>query len=194
MDDRRGDDQLVDVEFRLPGAPDATSVVLVGEFNDWSTDVHQLRRQPDGSWSVVVRLPPGRHRFRYLVDGDRWENDWDADAYEPNGMGEDNSVRVVWPSSQPTPQTDVADAEAGAIAATTSAEQTKPDGELVAPTTDTGAPSEPSAPASPGGSAVTTGGPHPTPPEGADDGRRGQQGSGQPSPTMGEQQQSVPPR
>ena len=194
MDDRRADDPLVDVEFRLPAAADARSVVLVGEFNDWSTDAHELRRQPDGSWSVVIRLPPGRHHFRYLVDGYRWENDWAADAYEPNGMGDDNSVRVVRPSDQPSPVTDVADAEAEAIAAETSAEQTKPDGELVAPTTGTGEASGTSAPGSDGSGTVTTGGSHPTPSEGADDGRRGQQGSGQPSPTMGEQQQSVPPR
>jgi len=193
MDDRRADDQLVDVEFRLPAAAAARSVVLVGEFNDWSTDANELRRQPDGSWSVVVPLPPGRHHFRYLVDGYRWENDWAADAYEPNGMGDDNSVRVVRPSDQPSPATDVADAEAEAIAAETSAEQTKPDGELVAPTTGAGEAPGASAPVAPGGSV--TGGAHPTPPEGsAEDGRRGQQGSGQPSPTIGEQQQRVPPR
>ena len=38
-------------------------------------------------------LPPGRaYRFRYLLDGHRWENDWDADAYVPNGFGSDDSV------------------------------------------------------------------------------------------------------
>ena len=27
-------------------------------------------------------------RLRYLVDGWRWENDWSADAYEPNAQHE----------------------------------------------------------------------------------------------------------
>ena len=32
------------------------------------------------------------YRFRYLLDGHRWENDWAADAYKPNDFGADDSV------------------------------------------------------------------------------------------------------
>ena len=31
----------------------------------------------------------------YLLDGDRWENSWKADRYEPNPFGGDDSVVVV---------------------------------------------------------------------------------------------------
>jgi len=42
---------------------------------------------------VTVVLEPGRHyRFRYLLDGARWENDWVADAYVANEYGGDDSV------------------------------------------------------------------------------------------------------
>jgi hypothetical protein len=34
-------------------------------------------------------------RFRYLLDGERWENDWTADAYVPNSFGSDDSVVEV---------------------------------------------------------------------------------------------------
>jgi len=33
--------------------------------------------------------------FRYLVDGERWENDWAADAYVPNPFGGEDSVVEV---------------------------------------------------------------------------------------------------
>jgi hypothetical protein len=43
--------------------------------------------------ALVIELPAGRtYQYRYLVDGDRWENDWQADAYAPNDYGGDDSV------------------------------------------------------------------------------------------------------
>ena len=42
---------------------------------------------------MTVGLDAGRaYRFRYLLDGQRWENDWAADAYQPNGFGGDDLV------------------------------------------------------------------------------------------------------
>lgn len=85
-------DGLVEVTFRLPDAGGATSASVVGEFNDWSTTANPM--QPDGDgFATSVRLPAGRaYRFRYLLDGTRWENDWSADAYAPNEYGGDDSV------------------------------------------------------------------------------------------------------
>jgi hypothetical protein len=45
---------------------------------------------------VVVALEPGRsYRYRYLIDGEYWENAWKADGYVPNPYGSDDSVIVV---------------------------------------------------------------------------------------------------
>ena len=42
---------------------------------------------------MTVSLDAGRaYRFRYLLDGQRWDNDWAADAYQPNDFGGDDSV------------------------------------------------------------------------------------------------------
>ena len=50
----------------------------------------------DGSWQATVALEPGRsYRYRYLLDGQRWENDQQADRYEPNPLGTVDSVVVV---------------------------------------------------------------------------------------------------
>ena len=42
-----------------------------------------------------------RWRFRYVLDGERWENDWAADDYLPNSHGADDSV-VDPPISRPS--------------------------------------------------------------------------------------------
>jgi 1,4-alpha-glucan branching enzyme len=81
------------VTFELPAAVSAESVQLCGEFNDWSLTATPLARRKDGRFSVTVTLELGRtYRYRYLVDGERWENDWAADAYTPNEYGGDDSV------------------------------------------------------------------------------------------------------
>ena len=88
--------RTVEVTFSLPPDVDAAQVALCGEFNNWNTDDIQLSRDSDGSWQTSVQLEPGRtYRYRYLLDGQRWENAWAADDYLPNPYGEDDSVVVV---------------------------------------------------------------------------------------------------
>jgi hemerythrin superfamily protein len=84
--------EVVVATFRL--APDvvAGSVCVVGEFNDWSHTATPMDRDEEG-FVARVALRTGRaYRFRYLIDGERWENDWAADAYVPNEFGGDDSV------------------------------------------------------------------------------------------------------
>ena len=58
--------------------------------------MHRMQHRRDGRFSVTVTLEAGRHyRFKYLLDGSRWENDWAADAYVVNQFGtEDSLVKV----------------------------------------------------------------------------------------------------
>ena len=85
------------VRFELPEQFQASTVAVAGEFNDWSQTALMMERADGGSWSATTELPSGRYRFRYLIDGERWENDWRADSYEPNEFGGDDSVIVVGP-------------------------------------------------------------------------------------------------
>jgi 1,4-alpha-glucan branching enzyme len=81
------------VTFSLPADVDATEVYLCGDFNDWDQCSHPLERRKDGRFSTTVSLETGReYRFRYLLDGERWENDWEADAYLPNKFGSEDSI------------------------------------------------------------------------------------------------------
>lgn len=84
----------VTFRVRLPG--EARNISLCGEFNGWDEAAHPMKRRKDGSFSVTVALQPGRqYRFRYLINGERWENDEAADAYVPNAFGSDDSVVSV---------------------------------------------------------------------------------------------------
>lgn len=83
------------VTFELPAEAGAQEVHLCGEFNDWSPTATPMTRRKDGSFRVTVTVEPGRrYRFRYLLDGQRWENDWAADAYVRNEYGGDDSVVI----------------------------------------------------------------------------------------------------
>lgn len=74
--------------------PDAAAVQVLGDFTAWKG--RAMRRFRDGTWRITLDLAPGREfRFRYLIDGARWENDWAADRYEPNPHGTDDSIVVT---------------------------------------------------------------------------------------------------
>lgn len=86
------------VTFRLPGeaARDAAQVTLVGDFNGWDEGSTPLKKLKDGTFTVTLKLEAGHdYRFRYLIDGSRWENDWCADRYEQNEFASDDSIVVV---------------------------------------------------------------------------------------------------
>jgi hypothetical protein len=83
------------VTFVLPkaAAAEAGSVCILGEFNNWSVDAHPLERREEGDFAITLELASGRsYRFRYVIDGWKFENDWFADRYEPNPYGGEDSV------------------------------------------------------------------------------------------------------
>jgi 1,4-alpha-glucan branching enzyme len=88
--------QVCRVTFNLPGDIGAESVLLCGEFTDWDADAKPMKRLKNGDFSLTLSLPASRsYRFRYLLDGNRWENDWQADGYVSNCYGCEDSVVVV---------------------------------------------------------------------------------------------------
>lgn len=82
--------------FILPAeaAPEAKDVLLVGDFNDWDAEnAVKMKKQKNGVFKAVVSLEAGKeYEFRYLIDGENWENDWQADKYVSTPFGVDNSV------------------------------------------------------------------------------------------------------
>ena len=74
---------------------EAKRICVSGDFNYWSPSATPLRRNPRlGVWETCVPLPPGRYRYRLVVDG-RWMPDPHNDKVEVNPYGEfDNIVEV----------------------------------------------------------------------------------------------------
>jgi 1,4-alpha-glucan branching enzyme len=84
------------VTFNLPAEVNARRACLCGEFNDWDQSSHPMKRGKDGSFSLTISLKPGRqYRYRFLLDGERWENDWAAEDYAPNALGSEDSVVTI---------------------------------------------------------------------------------------------------
>ena len=81
------------VKFSLPKDVEAESAYLLGEFNDWNETATPMKKLKGGGFTATISLQPGRaYRFRYLLDGIRWENDWEADRYVINEFGTEDSV------------------------------------------------------------------------------------------------------
>ncbi|MCP5094898.1 MAG: glycoside hydrolase [Chloroflexi bacterium] len=84
------------VTFKLAAEANAETAVLCGDFNEWGKTATPMKKLKDGSFSATVSLDAGNsYRFRYFLDGERWENDWEADGYLPNEHGTDDSVLEV---------------------------------------------------------------------------------------------------
>ena len=81
------------VTFDLPPGVNAEAASLCGEFNTWSPTAPPMGHRKDGRFSTTISLQVGEtYRFRYLLDGERWENDWGADGYMPNPFGDEDSL------------------------------------------------------------------------------------------------------
>lgn len=77
-------------------APHASSVALVGDFNNWDPKATPLRAASTGGvWSVEVPIQPGRHLYAFVVDGTVWRPDPAAPKATGEDFGEPNSALIV---------------------------------------------------------------------------------------------------
>ncbi|OQX16671.1 MAG: glycoside hydrolase [Desulfobulbaceae bacterium A2] len=84
------------VTFKYANEEQADSAVLAGDFNGWDLRAAPMKRLKDGSFSVTVSLAaPGVYRFRYVLDGNIWVNDPEADGYVGNDFGGEDSLAKI---------------------------------------------------------------------------------------------------
>jgi 1,4-alpha-glucan branching enzyme len=81
------------VTFVCGVKPDAAEAFLVGAFNQWDPKADPMARE-DGRFVKSMRLPPGEHQYKFLVDGE-WHADPAAATQVPNAFGTVNSVVSV---------------------------------------------------------------------------------------------------
>ena len=48
-------------------APEASSVFLVGRFDEHKLQLRPMGRNEEGEWSAVLELPRGRYLYRFFV-------------------------------------------------------------------------------------------------------------------------------
>lgn len=83
----------VSFEINADEVKDASTVNLVGDFNDWSESKTELKKFKNGNFKLVVNLEKNKtYQFKYLVDGSTWQNDANSDELQANIYGGDNSV------------------------------------------------------------------------------------------------------
>jgi 1,4-alpha-glucan branching enzyme len=82
-------------------APDAREVHVAGSFNGWDPSSTPLARNGSDQWTAQLQLSPGRHEYKFVVDG-QWCCEPGCDrAYSgcptctPNPFGTMNRVLTV---------------------------------------------------------------------------------------------------
>ncbi|WP_339737241.1 isoamylase early set domain-containing protein [uncultured Sunxiuqinia sp.] len=71
----------------------AESISLIGDFNVWDTAASPMNKLKTGDFSSQLALEKGKsYEFRYLIDGQKWYNEPEADRFSANSFGEENSV------------------------------------------------------------------------------------------------------
>jgi len=90
------DPQCREVDFVLD-CSGAEHVYVCGDFNGWQPTSLRLIGNPDlGLWEKRLILPPGRHEYKFVVDG-QWRHDPDAHENVLNQFGTLNSIVEVAP-------------------------------------------------------------------------------------------------
>jgi 1,4-alpha-glucan branching enzyme len=75
-------------------SPEAQSVLLVGDFTEWQKKAVPMQKGQDGTWRAAVVLAPGKHAYRFIVDG-TWSDDPECAARIPNPFGTHDMLRQV---------------------------------------------------------------------------------------------------
>jgi beta-lactamase regulating signal transducer with metallopeptidase domain len=76
--------------FRLSGYPNARIVAVAGSFNNWNQSQY-LFAKVGGQWVCKINLPPGKHEYKFIVDGD-WLIDPSNENTRRDERGHENSI------------------------------------------------------------------------------------------------------
>ena len=72
----------------------AKKIQVVGDFNNWNTKkATPMEQLKNGIFKATLSLETGKtYQFKYLIDGEIWENDDYADDYVRNDFDTMNSI------------------------------------------------------------------------------------------------------
>lgn len=81
------------IEFKLE-SPTARSVRLAADFTNWEDAALNMTRTAEGIWRTAVALPTGRYAYKFIVDG-QWWDDPHTPRRAPNPFGTYNTLIEV---------------------------------------------------------------------------------------------------
>ena len=74
--------------------PEAESIFLAGSFNAWDPTDRPMKPDKKGTWKTTISLAPGRHEYRFVVDGE-WQDDPACEERNANPFGTYNCLVSV---------------------------------------------------------------------------------------------------
>lgn len=82
------------VKFTFKPPTNVNEVKLAGDFTEWDKGAIMMSKSGrSGEWSASIRVTPGEHQYRFILDGN-WYTDPTTDhAY--NSFGTENSLLRV---------------------------------------------------------------------------------------------------
>lgn len=75
--------------------PEANTVSLIGDFNNWDRTKNVMELDEDGKWTAFLEIEPGKYTYKYLIDNMFMLNDPLANLYIPNEDGEMLSILII---------------------------------------------------------------------------------------------------
>lgn len=63
------------IRFTFEGGPDTENVAVAGTFNSWVGDAAPMTRVGSSTWQTTVMASPGRHHYKFVVNGSEWIRD-----------------------------------------------------------------------------------------------------------------------
>jgi chromosome partitioning protein len=92
LSDYYGVSQINDAVAFVTLYPRAAKVQIAGDFNNWQPEKTEMSKVGEsGVWQAKLKLPPGKHQYRFVVDG-QWQQDPYNEKSEINPFGGFNSI------------------------------------------------------------------------------------------------------
>jgi len=79
-----------------------TSVTVAGTFNGWNASATPLKTADGRTWRVTIPVAPGRHEYKFVLDGRDWVIDPKVRSQD-DGNGNINSLLFVFPKGYEVP-------------------------------------------------------------------------------------------
>jgi cyclomaltodextrinase / maltogenic alpha-amylase / neopullulanase len=100
-------DATLSHEFVYTSNEKLDSVAVAGTFNGWNRSANLLSSDGEGKiWRATLRLPLGKHFYKFVLNGEKWIVDPKSQRNEDDGQGNLNSVLLLAPADYKRPASD----------------------------------------------------------------------------------------